>query len=115
MSKKGRKKTSSLGKESAAIKHRKIYGAERQAILERTNISPAYHKKAVVKKDDDGLIHIYYGGLGTGQWHFHGHMIIGLDGKVSYHRLPFAKHWEAERYSDGVIQRGRKFKRHFCY
>lgn len=115
MSKKSRKKLDFQETGESMKKHRKIRGAEKRAILEQTVIPKAYHKKAVVKKDDEGQLHIYYGGIGERYWHFHGHMIIGTDGKMRYHRLPFAKHNDAEHYSDGVIQRGRKPKRHFCY
>jgi len=115
MSKKGRKKTSNQINENPSQIHRKIGGAQRRAILEQTGIPSAYHKKAVVKKSDQGEIHVYYGGIGTGQYHFHGHIIIAADGQIRYHRLPFSKYGEAERYSDGIVQRGKKFKRHFCY
>lgn len=96
-------------------KHRKIGGVERRAILEQTNIPEAYHKKAVVKKGDNGEIHIYYGGIGAGDYYFHGHMVIGNDGKMCYHRLPFSKYSRAEHYVDGIVQRDRKFKRRFYY
>lgn len=115
MSKRSRKKTEEIAAENAQVVHRKIYGAKRRAILEQVDIPRAYYKDAVVKRSDDGEIHIYYGGIGSGRYHFHGHAIIAKDGNVRYHRLPFSKYSKAERYSNGQVQRGRKFKRKFCY
>ena len=116
MANNGRKKANTPTAQAKSSQNsKKICGRRRREILEQTSISAVYHKDAVVKKDDDGLLHIYYGGLGAKQYHFHGHMILNADGSVRYHRLPFAKHCEAERYSDGIVQRGRNFKRHFCY
>ncbi len=115
MSKHSRKKTKPKVVAKTPCGCRKLYGSERRAVLELTSIPVVYHKNAIVKKGDDGRTHIYYGGLGKQYYHFHGHMIIGADGKMTYHRLPFSKHCEAEHYSDGMIQRGRKTKRRFCY
>lgn len=94
---------------------KKVYGEERQEILEQTGIPSVYFDKAVVKRDKDGQLHIYYGGIGPKSYHFHGHMKLDKNGKICFHRLPFAKHYEVEVYSDGKLKRGRKFKRRFYY
>lgn len=115
MSKKGSRKKTNACAQGEPYSSRKIYGKERREILERTDIPAAYYKNAVVKRDDHGQLHIYYGGIGAKSYHFHGHMIMNKNGEVRYHRLPFARHGEGDIYSDGKIKRGRKFKRRFCY
>ena len=91
---KRRKETQVVTDDSSDNKKRsrRIWGKTRKIVLEAGKIPEIYHSKAVVKKDGDGLYHIYYGGLNDYGHRFHGHAIVKNDGTLLYQRLPFDKH-----------------------
>ena len=114
---KRRKKTEIVADGSSDDKKRsrKIWGKTKKIVLESCNIPEVYHNDAVVKKDSEGLYHIFYGGLSNHDRRYHGHAVVRTDGTLVYQRLPFDKHSWGCRFENGQPKRGHKSKRHSYY
>lgn len=53
---------------------------------------PEEHLKDITVVRQDGVTHIYFGGIGPSDGQGHGHYILDDRGKVFYERLPFRPH-----------------------
>jgi len=65
---------------------------EKRSIAERAGVPYQYRDKVYTKKDADGTIQIYFGGIGEPNGPGHGHYSMDRSGKVTYKRDPFDPH-----------------------
>jgi len=76
-----------MSKEKKAVL---IKGDERSEILRMVNIPKRYKRTAIVRRNNDGTINVYYGCINVGD--NHGHVVINAEGAMIYHRPPFGRH-----------------------
>lgn len=65
---------------------------DKRSIAERAGIPYAHRDKFYIKKDSDGTVQIYFGGVGEPNGLGHGHYTMDSSGKVIYKREPFDPH-----------------------
>lgn len=65
---------------------------DKRSIAERAGVPYAYRDKCYIKKGSDGIIQIYFGGVGEPNGPGHGHYTMDPSGKVTYKREPFDPH-----------------------
>lgn len=64
----------------------------RQELAEKAGVPYEYRDKVWVSKKPDGVVHLYFGGIGTPDGPGHGHYVMDASGKVTYKRDPFNPH-----------------------
>lgn len=68
-------------------------------LARKAGVPSQYLDNVLVKRDTDGTVNIYYGGLDTPDGLGHGHCSIDSSGKVTYDRAPGEAHG-AQNYKD---------------
>jgi hypothetical protein len=78
---------------------------DKRSIAERAGVPYVYRDKVYTKKDPDGTIQIYFGGVGEPNGPGHGHYTMDPSGKVTYKREPFDPHGEQNFVRDPDLER----------
>ena len=72
---------------------------EDDLLMDQAGIPFYYRKDCKIKKDADGSVNFYFGGIGEKDGFGHGHVSMDSGGKVTYNRDVFDKHGK-ENYTD---------------
>jgi uncharacterized coiled-coil DUF342 family protein len=77
---------------------------DKRSIAERAGVPYAYRDKCYVKKESNGTVQIYFGGVGEPNGPGHGHYTMDSSGKVTYKRDPFDPHGDQNFVRDAELE-----------
>lgn len=80
-----------------AAKNRKQ--SENERLMDKAGIPFYYRERCKVRREADGTVNFYFGGIGENDGLGHGHVSMDGSGKVTYNRDVFDKHGK-ENYTD---------------